>query len=837
MRRIYRNRNGFQEDGFFNMIVYRYGFHTKQELRFLLKQHQKLAVVENKKIFLLKCKNNELIPRSLNHNFGSLGDQFKSSDWNRIRLKFLNSLVVLGISQIFRDIKYIKRNIEHSKKWIKGKISRSIFANFMNKVGEAFKRDFELTKINQQKKLEALINEKHREFLDEVNSNVEKWCVNLTDVHVPQSVKYILSLGPKFNMDVKEIPYHEIIASVECGMYSVNEPEKTLLRNEVCNILKNNKIHKNQHRTKDFRVKFLRHRVKEAKEFLRENQNLIVTRADKGNITVIITKEEYSRKMNSLFSDERTYITHNRDLTETIQNKMNKMISEWEKKHYFSTEKQENGGTAKWLRGYAGIIPKAYGLPKVHKDLVPMRPVVSYVGSPLYNLSKFYADILKEVVGKEKSSVKNSYELVMDLKNIRIPTAHKMISFDVKSLFTNVPSKIVNNIVKWKWRSICKFTSLPKDEFLKGLNFILENCYFMFEGVIYQQIFGSPMGAPISPVLANLMMEHLERNVLKTLKFKPAFYYRYVDDIIFTIPEAQIQNTLNRFNNFNSNIQFTMEMEVDRKIAFLDVLLMRNEDGSIVTDWFHKETWSGRYLNYHSYMPWIYKRNTVSILAEKVFKLSDKTLHNKNIRLLVDTLVDNGYPRKIVLDLIDSKKQKLEGGSGQQVLSNESDVPVRYCSVPYKKDIFEKMKYAFKKRNVRLIGRPGDTLKNELFSTVKDKVPLEKRSGVVYNVDCACGANYIGQTCQYVKKRIKQHQDQARSSNVAHSSLTDHVINNPDHKVGWDEFKVIDVERNLSKRLIKEGIHIKKELLFSENICLNTQIDCCNLKDVYVPFI
>lgn len=87
---------------------------------------------------------------------------------------------------------------------------------------------------------------------------------------------------------------------------------KILLRNEVCNILKSNQIHKSQHITKDFRVKFLRHRVEEVKDSLKENQNLLDTVADKGNIIVIITKEEYSRNMDVLFSDETLHYTESR---------------------------------------------------------------------------------------------------------------------------------------------------------------------------------------------------------------------------------------------------------------------------------------------------------------------------------------------------------------------------------------------------------------------------------------------------------------------------------------------------------------------------------------------
>lgn len=77
---------------------------------------------------------------------------------------------------------------------------------------------------------------------------------------------------------------------------------------------------------------------------------------------------------------------------------------------------------------------------------------------------------------------------------------------------------------------------------------------------------------------------------------------------------------------------------MEGRIAFPDVLLIIQKDGTLITDWFQKEIWSGRYLNFHSCVPWVNKRNSVSILAEQVFRLSDNSLQEKNISLLVDTL-------------------------------------------------------------------------------------------------------------------------------------------------------------------------------------------------------
>ena len=63
-------------------------------------------------------------------------------------------------------------------------------------------------------------------------------------------------------------------------------------------------------------------------------------------------------------------------------------------------------------------------------------------------------------------------------------------------------------------------------------------------------------------------------------------------------------NEVNRFfdhlNNVDSHINFTMELEQDDKLAFLDVLVMRTQDGKLSTKVHRKTTHTNQYLNYHS---------------------------------------------------------------------------------------------------------------------------------------------------------------------------------------------------------------------------------------------
>ena len=68
-----------------------------------------------------------------------------------------------------------------------------------------------------------------------------------------------------------------------------------------------------------------------------------------------------------------------------------------------------------------------------------------------------------------------------------------------------------------------------------ALNFYLNNTYFIFEGKFYQQIFGVPMGFPISVTTANLIMEHIEIKDINSFFSPPKLWSRCVDDTFVII--------------------------------------------------------------------------------------------------------------------------------------------------------------------------------------------------------------------------------------------------------------------------------------------------------------
>ena len=169
------------------------------------------------------------------------------------------------------------------------------------------------------------------------------------------------------------------------------------------------------------------------------------------------------------------------------------------------------------LRPSATVCPKFYGLPKIHKPNVPLRPIVASIGSPTYALAKYLAEILKPVVGKTEHHVVNSKEFVTKIEQIRLGKNDILVSFDVVSLFTNVPVEEACNIAKERLLSditLSQRTNLSPENVHDLLKLCLTTTCFQWREKFYEQTNGAAMGSPLSPVMANLFMEEFEKKAL-----------------------------------------------------------------------------------------------------------------------------------------------------------------------------------------------------------------------------------------------------------------------------------------------------------------------------------
>jgi len=148
-----------------------------------------------------------------------------------------------------------------------------------------------------------------------------------------------------------------------------------------------------------------------------------------------------------------------------------------------------------------------------------------------------------------------------------------LLSLDVTALFTNVPLNLAMNGISNRWARIEQFTDIPKNEFLMAVKLVLSSTYFTFNNIIYKQTYGTPMGSPLSPIVADIVMQDLETECINNVDFHLTFYYRYVDDIILASPKDKIDLILESFNNYHERLKFTVEHEKDRSLSFLDLLI------------------------------------------------------------------------------------------------------------------------------------------------------------------------------------------------------------------------------------------------------------------------
>ena len=160
--------------------------------------------------------------------------------------------------------------------------------------------------------------------------------------------------------------------------------------------------------------------------------------------------------------------------------------------------------------------PKFYGLPKIHE---PDTPIVSSCGLVTYGVAKEFAKILKSLVGKSPHHIKSTQDFVEEVRHITLAPGECLSSYDVSALFTSVPIdpalKVIKGLLE-KDHTLKDRTVMGVKDIILLLEFCLKNTYFSFQDQFFEQVEGAAMGSLVSPIVANLYMEHLEQKALST---------------------------------------------------------------------------------------------------------------------------------------------------------------------------------------------------------------------------------------------------------------------------------------------------------------------------------
>ena len=233
----------------------------------------------------------------------------------------------------------------------------------------------------------------------------------------------------------------------------------------------------------------------------------------------------------------------------------------------------------------------------------------------------------------------------------------RFVSFDIESLFTNVPLKRTLNLVL-KRVFTDGFIDTTSKRTLKKL--LLDACtktVFSFDSTLYEQIHGVSMGSCLAPVLANIILTEFEKLVVDDLVNSGIlkFYRRYVDDTLVLMKVSDIPFVLNKFNSFDKNLKFTVDTFDSGKVHFLDLEILQSG-----INIYRKPTHTGQYTHFDSFEPWARKTAWIRSLFHRAVNIcSNSAFLNQQILQISKFMAWNGFTAQIRSSIIRKLKIRL----------------------------------------------------------------------------------------------------------------------------------------------------------------------------------
>ena len=206
---------------------------------------------------------------------------------------------------------------------------------------------------------------------------------------------------------------------------------------------------------------------------------------------------------------------------------------------------------------------------------------------------------------------------------------YTFVSSEVESLLQNVPLK-------------------------KNIEIILNRVYS--EKKFQQHLAKDSMGSPLGSLMPNVIMTELELMVVKDLFNKGylKFYIQYMDDTLVLTKKSIVPIVLQALNGFHKNLSFTVDTFEAKKVLSLDLLIDIN-----TTDIFYKDTHTGQYTNYNSFMPWKLKTSWVKSLYSRASKIcSSKRLLKNQIELIEKFRLLNDFLKYVRKSLLKTCAKK-----------------------------------------------------------------------------------------------------------------------------------------------------------------------------------
>ena len=379
------------------------------------------------------------------------------------------------------------------------------------------------------------------------------------------------------------------------------------------------------------------------------NQEITIKPSDKGNIICILDTDDYISRINEEhLQDNQSYELLTTSPNKSIINETTTLVNFLLCRHHIDQI------TANFLTPSSEArTPILYGLPKIHKENIPMRPIVSGMEGPTDNMAKYITHFINPLVHTIPTYLKDSKTFKQYINNIpTLPHNTILVTADVTSLYTNIPREEGIN-------TTCEYIDthrhlLPKyapntHVFRIILDHILTNSHFTFNNKHYIQKFGTAMGCRMAPPYANIFMHKLDTHITST-NTNINHYKRFIDDIFFIFfgDMTELTTIQQHINELHPTIKFKF-ISSPTTVDFLDMTIYIDEDRKLATTIYRKPTDCASYLHFKSNHPIHTKRSIIYSQALRYNMLiDDDNKLTDNLHYLTKAFIAKGYPLKMI---------------------------------------------------------------------------------------------------------------------------------------------------------------------------------------------
>jgi hypothetical protein len=245
---------------------------------------------------------------------------------------------------------------------------------------------------------------------------------------------------------------------------------------------------------------------------------------------------------------------------------------------------------------------QGYGLPKLHKDPIVDRHIISRVNMITEGISKIADHYMKQIVHHTPTNLRDSQALIDNIKDLGpLPPNTKLFTVDAKAMYTNIQPDVCIHVIQ-KWMEAYANTvpkNVPQKLLIKLLDIIMRRNVFNFNDTSWLQEIGTSIGTPCACSYTTMSYAlHEVQHIIAAFTYFLMILKRFIDDMfsIWISGEGEewkkIKHALEGFGKLK-----WMCSDLSNTVVFLDLTLTIASDSHVKTKTYIKPK------NLHLYIP------------------------------------------------------------------------------------------------------------------------------------------------------------------------------------------------------------------------------------------